>query len=176
MHGGERVTEIRPEITEQWLRDTGFKWHEWDTQNTKQWVLWLGDAIQGGWQSFEDLGVEVCNNLVGREEVYIDWFCWIRADTSHRYSRFLHVRHIRYVDELVRLIEGLKGQDFDPKNVLYGSLRTAKSAERIRAEDARLDLRILKQSHPWRDTEKDESRGRPLVEHVEGAIEGKKAK
>lgn len=162
-------------ITEAWLRATGFKWHQLDRQPEKQWLLWLGDVIQGGWQSFEDLGVEVCRNLVGREQAFQDWFCWIRADTSHRYSRFLHVRHMLYVDELVRLIEGLTGVDFDPQNVLGGMLRTSESAARLRAEMNRLDQRML-DSAKWREIEKDDSRGAALPEHMQHAIDAKLAK
>ena len=171
---------MRELLTEEWLKATGFKWHQFDRQPEKQWLLWLGDKIHQGWTSFEDLGVEVCENktreTMGGPLILKDWFCWIRADTSHLYSRFLHVRHIKYVDELVRLIEGLTGDSFHPEDVLYGSLRTADSAHRLRIESERLDHKWLTGNHKWRDIENDDMRGEALPEHTEAAIKGGLAK
>jgi hypothetical protein len=35
-------------ISEQWLQLAGFKWHHIERQPNRQWVLWLGSAIEDG--------------------------------------------------------------------------------------------------------------------------------
>lgn|GEM_PF-1348155 len=157
--GVETPKRERWRITEDWLRENGFKWHQLEGQDRKQWLLWLGSAIRES--SFEDLGVEVAEWRDG------SWFCWLRSDFAHRYSRFIHVRHLRFVDELAALIEGVTGQEFDASNNLYGSMRKPKDAARLREEDRRTDLLWLRQSRHWREIEKDDSRGQALPEHHE---------
>jgi hypothetical protein len=163
-------------ITEEWLREVGFKWHQLERQPEKMWLLWLGDAVFAGtmFMCFEDLGITVSHNRDGR------WSCWLRGDYSHRYSRFIFVRDMRYQGELIKLAEAITGQEWDPANHLYGSLLTPEQAARLKADDQerqkRLDQQMLQPT--WRETEKDESRGRPLIEHLEAAekarTEGKK--
>lgn len=148
-------------LTEEWLKANGFKWHQFDRQPSKQWVLWLGGAINGGtFTSYEDLGVEVARGYDAK------WFCWLRADTAGRYHRFIHIRHIETVDDLTGLISGLIGRPFDPANARYGHLHTPERAERMRQEDERLDQRLLRSSPGWYDNEKDDTLGGPLIEHV----------
>lgn len=31
-------------LTEEWLRQAGFRWDQLDRQPTKQWTLWMGGA------------------------------------------------------------------------------------------------------------------------------------
>lgn len=158
-------------ITEEWLSQTGFKWHQLERQPSKHWLLWIGDAVNRDdekWRytSGEDLGVEVASGAQGNE-----WFCWIRSDSAGRYSRFVHIRHLRTQEELIRLIEGLTGREWKPEDVLYGGYRTPKQAERLRQEAERLDLRWMK-SNKWRKSiESDDTMGGALPEHLEGYIE-----
>ena len=150
-------------ITEEWLKDVGFKWHELARQGRKHWTLWLGDAVRGrnSITDIEDLGVEVAPAAMDGA-----WFCWFRSDLSGKYSRFIHLRYLKTQRDLIWLIEGITGQKWDPANNLYGAMRKPEDAQRIRANDERLDRKILKE-RPWRDIEKDESRGGALPEHLE---------
>lgn len=166
-------------ITEEWLRESGFRWHQLDNQPGKQWVLWLGDiCCARAFGCFDDLGIELAANSLKPEQELMEWFCWLRADYSHRYSRFLHVRHLKTCEELIAMIEGITGQKWDPANNLNGCMLRPEQAARLRKAhqelEKRLDVKFLQPN--WRDTEKDESRGRPLVEHVQAAIDGGKAK
>jgi hypothetical protein len=161
-------------ITEDWLREVGFKWHQLERQPSKQWLLWLGDALRhrGNMISNEDLGIELAqcwwkNSVGGIGGTEGEWFCWLRADTSHRYSRFLHVRHLRYQDELIRLIEALTGIEWKPENNIGGSMQTQKNADWFRAEYDRLDRRMLRENYKHREIEKDDSMGGALPQHLE---------
>lgn len=148
-------------ITEDWLREVGFKWHQFDRQPDKHWLLWLGPAIPDRITSFEDLGVEVAPCMDGK------WFCWLRADTSGRYHRFIHIRHIESRDELIALIEGLTGQRWNPANNIYGAMHTPENAKRIWQDLERPDHQIREHGHKWSEVEKDDTRGRALPEHME---------
>jgi hypothetical protein len=150
-------------ITEDWLKSIGFKWHQFDRQPDKQWLLWLGAATGAG--DAADLGIEVCKN---HNDDF--WFCWLRSDCAHRYSRFIHVRHIKTRFDLVRMIEGITGQEFSAENNMYGIMHTSEKAVRLRADADRLDQRMLRESRPWRDIEKDDSRGGALPEHMQDSI------
>ncbi len=60
-------------ITEDWLREVGFKWHQIERQNEKQWLLWLGDACnESGRIDTQDLGIEVLSGFHGDDR----WSCW----------------------------------------------------------------------------------------------------
>jgi hypothetical protein len=167
------MTILNEPITEEWLREVGFKWHQFNRQPDKQWLLWLGDACRTG-QSFEgteDIGIELA---AGRDGW---WFCWLRSDCAHRYSRFLHVRHMRVRGDVIRLVVAITDQSWEPKNHRFGSCLKPDQAERARLDDERLDRRMMLQTgHPWRDVEKDDSRGGALPEHMQGAIDGGQAK
>lgn len=155
-------------ITEDWLKSVGFKWHQFDRQPDKQWLLWLGDMTSPG--ATEDLGIELA---VGTRAEF--WYCWLRADCSHRYSRFVHVRHIRTCGDVILLVQALTGHAWDPANHINGSALRPKSAQLIRDAYDRLDRRIMRGGHPWRDIEKDDSRGGALPEHMQAAIDAGKA-
>lgn len=169
-----------PAITEDWLKAVGFKWHEFERQSAKHWLLWCGDTGDRT-VAMEDIGVELAQawwtnsagGIVGDEG---KWHVWLRSDVAGRYSRFLHVRYMRLQSEIIALVEACTGQRWDVNNHIFGSVRTPETAARIRAEIERLDLRFLRDGHPWRPSETDAARGRPLVEHMEKAIETGKAK
>ncbi len=158
------------EITEDWLKIVNFKWHQFDRQPGKQWLLWMGvvantDAQTGRQSMFtgdEDLGIEVACTSDNQ-----GWHCWLRADTSGRYSR-IHIRTIRFQGELIALVSALSGSDWNPENHLYGKIFTAAQAAQIRERDKRLDIKIVK-GRPWTDLERDGSLGRAMVEHMEAA-------
>jgi hypothetical protein len=165
---------LRVPITEEWLKSIGFRWHQFDRQPDRHWLLWLGGAIGDGaaFTSYEDLGIEVAPSLRGSRDGSHSvewWFCWLRSDVAHRYSRFLHVRRLRYQDELIRLIEAIIGGVFKPENAMYGSLHSERHANYIREQDARLDRQMLRDNPKWREIEKDDSRGQALPEHYEEA-------
>ena len=147
-------------LTEDWLKVNGFKWHQFERQPSKHWLLWIGGAMDDRNVSFEDLGVEVASGYDGK------WFCWLRSDSAGRYHRFIHIRYIETCDDLTRIISGLTGRPFDPAHALYGRLHTPSQAARIRQEDERLDRRLLRESPGWYDNEKDETMGGPLIDHV----------
>ena len=156
-------------ITEEWLKFVGFKWHQFDRQPEKQWLLWLGDFTDHG--DTQALGIELCSGA--RDE---GWFCWLRSDSSSRYSRFLHVRHMKVKGDVIRLVVALTDSDWKPENHIGGSAMTQKRADSIRADYDRLDKRIMREGHPWREIEKDDSRGGALPEHMQHAIDAKLAK
>jgi len=147
-------------ITEVWLHDVGFRWHQFERQPAKHWVLWLGASLSDYMVSHQDLGVEVAQAFDGT------WFCWIRSDTAGRYHRFLHVRHLRLQDEVARLVEGLTGQRWTPAHHISGHVYTPERAARIRGERMRLD-NVLLARNPFGAVEQDDSRGRALPEHLE---------
>lgn len=154
-------------ITEDWLREVGFKWHTIERSPNKHWLLWCGALESNSFQSFEDLGVELMlDQDLDKQPIF---YCWLRGDYSSRYSRFIHIRQMRHQRELIRLLEAITGQDWNPENHWYGSMRRPEEAAYLRKQSERLDLRLMRESHPWREIEKDNSRGRPLPEHQEKA-------
>jgi hypothetical protein len=94
-------------ITEDWLKEVGFRWHQLARQPERHWLLWLGDAVRGrnSMIDIEDLGVEVCSGASDD-----NWFCWLRSDLSCKYSRFIHLRYLKTQDDLISLIEGITGE------------------------------------------------------------------
>lgn len=143
-------------ITEDWLRECGFKWSQLDRQPERHWLLWLGDAIpdpSGRLNSYDDIGLEVAP----RDQYFGGWNCWFRSDVAGRYSRFIHVRPLFCQDDLVKLIEAITGLPWNSENSMYGSYRTTEQAERLRKEEQRLDLKWTKESK-WRTDEPDDIR------------------
>lgn len=175
--------EFKPEaITEEWLKSVGFKWHQLERQPAKQWLLWLVECVdcgreRGRFGSFEDCGIELTPNGFREPRDPDDdwWFCWFRGDSAGRYHRFIHLRHLRYQHEVIALVEALSGRRWNPANHLYGSVRCQACGDKIRAERNRIDIRRM-QDFKWSEIEKDDTRGRALPGHMEGAIEGGKAK
>lgn len=161
-------------ITEQWLSESGFKWHQLDRQPHKHWLLWIGDCLhEHGYTDPERLGVELTQDASKDTDGW--WYCWLRSDTAGRYSRFVHVRHLRTTDELIQMIEGLTGQTWMPINNLYGAMHRPQRAAWLRQEAERLDQRWLREGHPWREIEKDDTRGGALPEHLQAAVDTEKA-
>lgn len=151
-------------ITADWLKSIGFKWHQFDRQPDKHWLLWIGEAMNGGpFTGYEDIGLELAPN---RDQ---EWFCWFRSDTAGRYHRFIHIRHLKEQHELTNLISALTGTIFNPAHVHYGHLRSAAVAARLEQEAQRLDLILRTEGAPWSEVEKDDTRGRSLPEHMEAA-------
>lgn len=169
-HSLTKDQEANEPITEEWLKQVGFKWHQLDRQPDKHWLLWLGDALRDGrmFCSHEDLGIEVA--LGGSSEVDSEtnpfWFCWLRSDAGRLYSRFIHIHYVYTQSQLIRLIEAITRLDWNPANHLYGGVRTQKQADAIRADYDRMDRRIMRDTK-WREIEKDDSRGGALPEHLE---------
>lgn len=173
---GDHVTVWSPAdpITEDWLKAVGFKWHQLERQPHKHWLLWLGGVVTAGnmFCDTEDLGIEVThthwNN--SRGEVVGDvalWNCWLRSDAAHRYHRFIHVRYLRTIGDLVGLIEALTGQAWDAGNNWYGAMVTPERAASYRQEQERMDRRMMRDGPAWTEGEKDPTIGRPLIEHRE---------
>ena len=163
-------------ITEEWLKEVGFKWHQLERQPSKQWLLWLGDTVLDAngkrplFHSYEDLGIEVS------QWNETEWHCFLRADSSHRYSRFIHIRAIRYREDLIKMIEGLTGVEWNPTNNIRGCMYTPEHAEHLRRQSERLDQRIMREQN-WRPAiESDDSMGGALPEHLEGYIKNDLAK
>ena len=161
-------------ITEEWLKASGFKWHQFDRQPTKHWLLWLGSGLKEGpsLTSYEDIGIELAGDVPGKPE---EWFCWFRSDAAGRYHRFIHIRHLTTQDEVIRLVEAVSGRPWAPENHFYGSLHSPANAARIRQEHERIDRRLINDSGPhnkWADIERDDTRGRALPEHMTAAING----
>ena len=153
-------------ISEAWLKSAGFKWHQFDRQPDKHWLLWLGDALQR-FTSYEDLGIELAPNVPTDRSA---WFCWLRDDSAGRYHRFIHIRTLHTVDELVALIEGIIGRRFDPANSLYGCHRTPERPARVRQKDEWLDRGHVRSGYSCSEAEKDATRGGPLPEHQDHHI------
>jgi hypothetical protein len=149
-------------ITEEWLKSVGFKWHQFDRQPSKQWLLWCGIRSADNWGvDTQDVGIEVCSGGIDGT-----WLCWLRSDTAHRYSRLLHVRHMRTQRELILLVEAVTGLPWNPGNHIYGAVCTDQQAAHHKAEWERIDKRMVREGHPWREIEKDETMGGALPEHL----------
>jgi len=153
--------ETSDKITDDWLGKIGFKWHQMDRQPDRHWLLWLGDALEDQAVCYEDLGIELSRGSDGERW----YFCWLRSDAAGRYQRFLHVRRLYRRGDLFDLILGLTGQCFNPDHAWYGGLRTPERARRLAAEYDRMDLKIMR-SHPWHESEKDDTKGGPLIDHM----------
>lgn len=168
-------------ITEEWLKSVGFKWHEFERQGAKHWLLWLGAGLKEKptLTSYEDIGIELApgwwNNAAGEKVGGSDWFCWLRSDAAGRYHRFIHLRHVETRRDVTLLVEAISGRPWTPENHFYGSLHSPTNADRIRQDMQRLDHALIQGAaphHKWADIEKDDSRGRALPEHMTTAIAG----
>jgi hypothetical protein len=161
-------------ITEEWLKSVGFKWHEFERQNAKHWLLWLGGGLREKpcLSDVQDIGIELSPSYSYEDQ----WFCWLRSDAAGRYHRFIHLRHVSTRGDVIGLIEAISGRPWTPENHFYGALRSPEAAERIRQDNERLDRRLLAEGPKWFDVEEDDSRGRALPEHMTAAIKGGGAK
>lgn len=165
----------KSDITEKWLRDSGFKWHQFDRQPDKHWLLWLGWGSDNRSMCIQDIGIELApawwQNRNGDDVGQVgSWHCWFRSDTAGRYHRFLHVRHVTQINEISKLVEAITGNEWNPDNHFYGNCYTPARAEQIRQDLERLDMRLSvgAPTHAkWLEVEKDDTRGRALPEHME---------
>lgn len=161
-------------ITEDWLREVGFRWLQMDRQPDKHWLLWIGDAVRaidGSLTATEDIGIELAPVDKDRQQ----WFCWFRSDASHRYGRFIHVRHLRWQRELIALVEACSGQAWNPAYHRHGAMHTPKQVERWEAEDRRLDRVLRDSGHPWGEAEKDPTRAGATHQHLDAHIKARRA-
>lgn len=148
-------------ITEEWLKAVGFRWDEWERSGGKHWTLWFGDVANESFSSFEDLGLELAPPSQDRAgNPSGGWFCWLRSDFAHKYGRFIHLRHVHVIGDVIQIIVALTGQDWHPERHLYGAIRTERAAQYLRATETRLDRSITK-SQTWEAHEKDASQVRP---------------
>lgn len=161
-------------ITEEWLKEVGFKWHELERSPHKHWLLWLGEALSSPrrmWSSYDDLGIELTPSIVDDNGAG-EWHCWVRGDTAGRYHRFIHTRYLKSQHELILMIEGLTGQVFDPANNIAGMMRLPERAKALRQESERLDRQWQQRSHSrakWYEVKKDDTRAGALPEDLEQA-------
>jgi hypothetical protein len=126
-----------PAITDEWLAQIGFRWAEMERANGKHWILWMGGAVANKAAfSNEDLGIEL------NRSDDTSYYCWIRADYCGRYSRFVHIRHMKEQAEVIALIEAVSGFPFSPANVYYGTLRKPEDLARIREYHERIEVRL----------------------------------
>jgi len=77
---------------------------------------------------------------------------------------------VKMQSEVIVLFEALTGQAWDSSNNLYGLMYTRAGAARIRAEEVRLDHRLLMGTPKWSEPERDDTRMRALPEHMEEAV------
>jgi len=112
-------------ISEEWLKEIGFKWHQLDRQPQKHWLLWIGGGFleRQMFSGPEDVGLELAPVKADEAE----WFCWFRSDTAGRYHRFIHLRHLTSRAELIAIISEL--------------------IEYLRKEYERLDLKMRHGNH-----------------------------
>lgn len=96
-------------ITADWLKSLGFRWHQFDRQPDRHWLLWIGNAFEDDCADLEDIGIELAPGHDGK------WFCWFRSDAGSRYGRFLHVRHLRWQSDVIGMLEGIAGRRFNPE-------------------------------------------------------------
>lgn len=143
-------------ITEDWLKENGFKWHEVE-RSGKHWLLWIGNCIAERpgknyrVNSYDDFGIEL-SRWMPKENA---WAVFYRADYAGRYSRFIYVRDVWEVEQLIRLIEAVTDIPFDKANAWYGNLLKPEQAERLRAEEAKRLDRTMALEGRWRNDEQD---------------------
>lgn len=167
-------------ITAEWLASVGFKWHQFDRQPDKHWLLWLGAGLRETRRlsTIEDIGIELAPG-VHRAGEDPDWFCWLRSDAAGRYHRFIHIRHLSTRRDVTDLVAAITGRTWEPLHHIYGQVLSPKQAERELEIRNRPDMRITlggSDFQKWADIERDDTRGCALPEHMQGAIDGGKAK
>lgn len=90
-------------ITPDWLAANGWRdLHRPETPGLHRRVI--GDEVLGGRPflgASDDLCIDVAPGNEGK------WFCWVHQQEPRRH---IHVRHVRFTWELVKLWEGLTGK------------------------------------------------------------------
>lgn len=115
-------------ITDEWLGEIGFKWHQEERQPSKHWSITLGWGAPNTRACMEDLNIEVASGAMDGE-----WFCWLRRGT--RFSPdSIHIRHIKYQHELEELITALTGTRFKHENLMYGNFYNDEIADNLRKQ------------------------------------------
>lgn len=97
---------IAEEITTAWLAAHGWRACRRRGDGAETNRRQIGDDVRGGRPPFgasDDLCIDVSPGTDGT------WFVWVFQAEPYRH---IHVRHMRYVWELVRLYEGLTGVRF----------------------------------------------------------------
>lgn len=163
-------------ITEDWLKDVGFKWSRYHRQNTKHWLLWLGDAVREregfNLTSYEDIGIEL---TPGHNDP--KWFCWFRSDAGSLYSRFLHVRHVRLKIDVVRLIEAVTGYPWTPEYHVGGSARGPLGYKNMLDYARRKDVELLVEpNRAWHDIERDPYRAGATAQTLKELVDRENGK
>lgn len=102
-------------ISYDWLESTGFiKLERGERQPTDHCMRCIaGETIDEHWMiAREDLCIEVCPDRMPPDTNF--WLCWVGKSHSQNRSMhtFTHVRHMKYVEELMLLYEGLTGRPF----------------------------------------------------------------
>ena len=123
-------------LTDEWLGEIGFKWHQEERQTTKHWTLTLGWGAPNTRACHEDLCIEVADGAMNGE-----WFCWLRRGTRFS-NNFIHIRHIRYKSELTNMITALTGTEFKAENCMYGNFYNDRIAAKLRKEYEELKARM----------------------------------
>lgn len=157
----DRSTELAMPITAEWLKEVGFRWHQFDRQPERQWLLWIGQMQGDGLHSYEDIGIELAPKLTGN-----GWHCWLRSDAAGMYHRFIHLRYLNSRAGLIKLFEGLTGHNWAPENNYMGVAHMPAAMQAIRDEQDRLDRALLRQRTTWYEAENDPTRSGALPEHL----------
>lgn len=164
-------------ITEEWLKESGFRWSHLDRQDSKHWLLWLGDAVRERegfcFTSYENIGIEIAANRNDPK-----WFCWFRSHAGGLYGRFLHVRHVRLKLDVVRIVEAVTGYPWTPEYHVGGSARGPLGYKNMLDYAKRKDVELLVEpNRVWHDIERDPYRAgacaptlRELVDRQAGKI------
>lgn len=123
-------------ITEDWLSEVGFKWHQGERQPNKHWTLWLGWGSSETRQDMHDIGIEITmSGWPNRFGQYVGdktkWMCWIARKGSYGFF----VRDIKLKDDVIKLVEALTGEKWNPENHMYGNCYAPELAKTIREKD-----------------------------------------
>jgi hypothetical protein len=146
------------EITEQWLKENGFKWHDVE-RGGKHWLLWIGGAVTenrsfGRTSSFEDFGIELSKMRDGDSV----WSLFYRADYAGRYSRFIFCRDVWETEHIEKMLEAITGFPYDKSCAMYGSYHRPEVAAYYRElDEKRLDRQIALRG-TWTTDEKDDTK------------------
>lgn len=109
-------SDINEPLTYEWLAANGFREIErLERQPTPIFRRCIGlETVGDHWfRAGEDLCIDVSANLPPASD---KWFCFLsRNHSPNRQSgRFIHIRKLRTVGDLVLLYEGLTGRQFGP--------------------------------------------------------------
>ncbi len=139
MRRGARLTAATLQtaalLTDEWLGNIGFKWHQGERQPTKHWRLFLGFAIDEPWRGAGELAIEVAAHGFGANRHGVDigatgaFFCWVLSVDS--LQKFVSIRDLRTQQELIALVEALTGCPWIPANIMYGNLYHPEQAKKL---------------------------------------------